>query len=248
MCRHGLEADNGRLGQRLDGVAALTSDATAARDFSDLRSWLAKLLAGPVVCDVVTGSPVRVIQALSGHEAIAILSRNGDEAARLVARVRLALPGQSLVAVVDDIPPSAVAALLMAGADDVFSARMAECEMRVRLGAIMRRRRLSGFQPDWLPDESPSVRRLVTPLMVSPEGLPPWASRLLYRLAVDQGRWVPAVELVSAIRANGQPVGHSTLKVYISRLRKRLRPDLVISNDRKLGYRLAPDMSAGRRR
>lgn len=128
---------------------------------------------------------------------------------------------------------------LDAGADDylVKPFDMAELEARVR--ALARRRKTPVVKPL---DIGPLVFDLETRHVTGPDGplnLPRRELSVFEAMALAQGRVVSKTQLLDAVYGIGADVEEQVVEVYISRLRKRLKPlGVEIRMQRGLGYQL----------
>lgn len=128
---------------------------------------------------------------------------------------------------------------LDAGADDylVKPFEMAELEARVR--ALARRRDIPVVEPMRVgPLEFDPQNRQVT---AGPDvlDLPRRELSVLEAMVLSQGRVVSKSQLLDAVYGVGSDVEEQVVEVYVSRLRKRLKPHGVeIKMQRGLGYQL----------
>ncbi|UWQ23094.1 response regulator transcription factor [Jannaschia sp. W003] len=126
---------------------------------------------------------------------------------------------------------------LDAGADDYLAKPFEMAELAARIRALSRRtqarepdaRRIGSLRFD------PAGRTLEGP--DGPIALPRRELALLEALLAAEGRTVPKQRLLDSLYGTGADVGEEVVEVYVSRLRKRLKPHGVeIRVARGLGY------------
>lgn len=128
---------------------------------------------------------------------------------------------------------------LDAGADDYLIKPFEMAELEARIRALARRRNIPVVKPIQVGElEFDLQSRQVS----SPDGVLTLSRRELSvfeAMALSQGRTVSKQQLLDAIYGVGADVEEQVVEVYISRLRKRLKPHGIgIKMQRGLGYNL----------
>ena len=200
-----------------DHIAAATHAVDWAQDLATARDFLAVATYELVLLDL--GLPDG-----QGIDLLRGLRRGGDKAAVLILSAR------------DQIAQRIEG--LNAGADDYLTKPFDLAELSARVAAVARRyasapnpeRRLGPLSMDT------AGRRLTLDGIAVSLSAREWA--VFDRLARAPGAIVGKSEIEDALYAFGAEVASNTVEVYVSRLRKKLRPGLIVT-ERGLGYRLA---------
>lgn len=213
-----LVEDDKAIGSAVrDHIAAATHAVDWAQDLATARDFLAVATYELVLLDL--GLPDG-----QGIDLLRGLRRGGDKAAVLILSAR------------DQIAQRIEG--LNAGADDYLTKPFDLAELSARVAAVARRyasapnpeRRLGPLSMDT------AGRRLTLDGIAVSLSAREWA--VFDRLARAPGAIVGKSEIEDALYAFGAEVASNTVEVYVSRLRKKLRPGLIVT-ERGLGYRLA---------
>lgn len=126
---------------------------------------------------------------------------------------------------------------LDAGADDYLAKPFEMSELRARLRALLRRRTAAPAQTLALGDLrfDPTARQIIGPQ--GPLELPRREVAMFEALLKAQTRTVSKQILLDKVYGTGADVDEQVVEVYISRLRRRLKPfNIEINMQRGLGY------------
>ncbi|MFA7588101.1 MAG: hypothetical protein WCY11_18245 [Novosphingobium sp.] len=124
--------------------------------------------------------------------------------------------------------------LLNAGYDDVFDVTMDAVEAIIRVRAIERRRNVIRLHP--AKTAEPALSSDLSPYVVY--RLSPRERDILLKLANACGRPVPTNHLCLPFNAEGPLLNKEAVSVFISRLRKKLRPRFTIRSGHNATYTL----------
>lgn len=196
------------------GVDAF-DDGLAAADF--LRREDSDLVILDINLPGQSGLEVlRLMRARDDQRPVIILTARGDTADRVVG--------------------------LNAGADDYLVKPFAMDELVARVHALGRRRNRAP-RPHGLALGALTLE-LMPPRLTGPDGaldVPRRELALLVALAEAHGTAVSKDKLLDAAYGIGSATDDKVVEVYVSRLRKRLKPfDVQIVVQRGIGYRLSP--------
>jgi DNA-binding response OmpR family regulator len=165
-------------------------------------------------------------------EAIIIAGQELSELREALAEVRAGALRQLLIAAVPAATSADIAALLRAGADDVFTPAMSASEADARCSAHMRR---YFYQLDGPTGRLPPLTRAMQQARARMR-IPVSAAGLFSLLASPPGQLVPYADLLEVM---GRPDNYFTrrsLQVLISRLRRELPEGIVITGVSGRGY------------
>lgn len=162
---------------------------------------------------------------MSGIEVLRNLRKRGDERPVLLLTARAATDER-----IEGLD---------AGADDYLVKPFEMAELQARVRALARRRALPVVKPF---EVGPLEFDLQTRNVTGPEGtvdLPRRELLMFEAMVLAQGRVVSKAQLLDAVYGVGADVEEQVVEVYVSRLRKKLKPfDITIKMQRGLGYKL----------
>ena len=155
----------------------------------------------------------------------------------LLKRLRKAQQDRPALFITSYREKSVLAAAFEAGGDDFLSKPVDLEELRLRIGALLRRNAS-------LPSEIPlGCDLLFDPVhlrLLGPQGeitLPKKCIDLLALLATHQGKTVTAAMIETALYDYGETPSSGAIRVYVNQIKKLLGPHRV-TNLRGIGYRL----------
>lgn len=163
------------------------------------------------------------LPGMDGTEVLANLRRRGDTRPVLLLTARAET--EDRIAGLD------------AGADDYLVKPFEMAELEARIRALARRREVPVVQAVTLGALSydPQARTVATP--DGPLDLPRRELAVFEAMVEAQGRTVSKAQLLDRVYGTGADVDEQVVEVYVSRLRKRLKPHGVeIRVRRGLGY------------
>lgn len=213
-----LIEDDEVLGEAVrDHIAALGHAVDWARSRSDAEDHLAAASYGLLLLDL--GLPDG-----RGMDLLKALRRNGDQTPVIIATAR-----DRLAERIDG---------LNAGADDYLVKPYDLGELTARIAAVARRYggipnpllRIGGVTVDR------ANRRVFLDEVESTLSAREWV--VLEELAARPGATVPKRQIEDALYAFGMEVESNTIEVYVSRLRRKIGAEAVVTV-RGVGYRLA---------
>ena len=162
---------------------------------------------------------------MSGIEVLRNLRRRGDDRPVLLLTARAATDER-----IEGLD---------AGADDYLVKPFEMAELQARVRALARRRALPVVKPF---EVGPLEFDLQTRSVTGPGGpleLPRRELLMFEAMVLAQGRVVSKAQLLDAVYGVGADVEEQVVEVYVSRLRKKLKPfDITIKMQRGLGYAL----------
>ena len=165
------------------------------------------------------------LPGMSGIEVLQHMRRRGDERPVLV----LTAQGSTQERITG----------LDAGADDYLIKPFEMAELEARIRALARRRNIPVVKPI---DVGPLQFDLHSRQVSGPDGVLDLSRRELSvfeAMTLSNGRTVSKSQLLDAIYGVGTDVEEQVVEVYVSRLRKRLKPHgIEIKMQRGLGYNL----------
>ncbi len=165
------------------------------------------------------------LPGMSGIEVLRNLRKRGDDRPVLLLTARAATDER-----IEGLD---------AGADDYLVKPFEMAELQARVRALARRRALPVVKPF---EVGALEFDLQTRNVTGPGGpleLPRRELLMFEAMVLAQGRVVSKTQLLDAVYGVGADVEEQVVEVYVSRLRKRLKPfDITIKMQRGLGYKL----------
>ena len=202
---------------------------------SDLRDAFVRTVFGEVARFAYSDDGTFALsRAQSDYDILILDVADPARKARYLRANRALLRQVAKFAIMHDSSPQRRARMLTAGCDDVFDVmRMPPEEALLRVDAVMRRR--DHRHAAWLDD-----RRAAADVahIANPEGLTPRERALLAVLARHEGEAVSVQRLSQAIAPPDPARFRRSLKVSISKLRRKLYPHWYIEAAPGGGYGL----------
>lgn len=200
---------------------------------TDLREAFVRAVFGDPACFAYSDEGTFALSRAEADYDILILDvTDPSRKARYLRTNRALLRRVAKFAIMQETSPQRRARMLAAGCDDVFDAsRMSVEEARLRVNAVMRRH--DHRHTAWLDDRraAADIAHIATPAALTPR-----ERALLIALARQEGEPVAVQRLCQAVAPPDAARFCRSLKVSISKLRRKLQPDWRIGSAPGGGY------------
>jgi len=203
--------------------------------FKDERNaWIRTTFPECEFLDFVDGGTNFISNAYARFDTIVLGGNDTVRIAKILRSEKRPFVSKAKIALGSGIGPSRRTRLLKAGFDDVFdSQKMAPIEAVARHEAIRRRYDIVSGQNDDLAREETLLALLCGANKVARK-----ERILLLALAGARGKPVRYNSLIPRLTEYHENISHNYLKVIVSAVRKKLRPEASIISIKNYGYRL----------